>query len=54
MMKRNILIFVTALLLIAPAVLYGQGRRIDPLKEGAQVHGTGWTELRRGYVRLPE
>ncbi|MGN1045818.1 MAG: SGNH/GDSL hydrolase family protein [Candidatus Cryptobacteroides sp.] len=54
MMKRNILIFVTALLLAAPAAVCGQGKRIDPLKEGAQVHGTGWTELRNGYVRLPE
>lgn len=30
------------------------GKKDRPSKEGAQVHGTGWTELRRGYVRLPE
>ncbi|MGN0188224.1 MAG: SGNH/GDSL hydrolase family protein, partial [Candidatus Cryptobacteroides sp.] len=53
-MRRNILVFVTALLLAAPFALYGQGRRIDPLKDGAEIHGTGWTELRGGYVRLPE
>lgn len=26
----------------------------DPLEAGPVVHGVGWTELRSGYVRLPE
>ncbi len=26
----------------------------DPLENGAQVHGQGWSELRSTYVRLPE
>jgi lysophospholipase L1-like esterase len=29
-------------------------RWLDPLDEGAVVHGVGWDELRSGYVRLPD
>ena len=29
-------------------------RKVNPIFDGARIHGTGWKELTSGYVRLPE
>ena len=50
-MKRVVLILATVLLGVAAGA---QTRWIDPLKEGAEVHGQGWAELNGTYRRLPD
>lgn len=50
MMKKLFLLMA----LTVPALCQAQTRWIDPIKEGAEVHGSGWEELRHSYVRLPD
>ena len=59
-MKKRLLslLALAALFCLAPAFVRAQQlapfRWLDPLDEGAVVHGVGWDELRTGYVRLPD
>ena len=59
-MKKRLLslLALAALFCLAPAFVRAQQlapfRWLDPLDEGAVVHGVGWDELRSGYVRLPD
>ena len=59
-MKKRLLslLALAALVCLAPAFVRAQQlapfRWLDPLDEGAVVHGVGWDELRSGYVRLPD
>ena len=54
-MKR-LNIFAAAVLMLAGTLLNAQDNLVwhNPLCEGGEVHGQGWSELRNTYVRLPE
>ena len=54
----TVAILLTVALSSAPRVLAQTAevplQWFDPLEAGPVVHGVGWTELRSGYVRLPD
>ncbi|MCF0176663.1 MAG: SGNH/GDSL hydrolase family protein [Bacteroidales bacterium] len=54
MISRLAKALVTMLLLCIATTGYSQIRWMDPLEEGAEVHGQGWESLCHSYVRLPD
>lgn len=53
-MKINIRLVPFLACLFSAFVCGAQTRWVDPLEAGAEVHGQGWTELNKTYVRLPD